>query len=159
MYECMVTTSAEHGSIGYGCQSCLWSAEQGNTCFPCTRSRLRIWSRQTSSAVTSRVSPLPSSLIIGLNLVISYSRDFSRFQQRRPHIPSTAIGSVPRSSGYTFAYRRRSLPRVRRHTEPVVLKVVPVTGGAFSGVTKERQRDWESCNRTRKRRILRSDPH
>ena len=24
---------------------------------------------------------------------------------------------------------------------------------------RERQRDWESCNRTRKRRILRSDTH
>ena len=39
-------------------QSCLWSAEQGKMHFPCPRSRLRIWSRETGSAVPSRVSPL-----------------------------------------------------------------------------------------------------
>ena len=30
-------------------------------------------------------------------------------------IPSTAIGSLPGSSGHAIAYRWRSLPRVRRH--------------------------------------------
>ena len=33
-----------------------WSAEQGKRIFPCPRSRLRIWSRKTASAVLSRVS-------------------------------------------------------------------------------------------------------
>ena len=38
--------------------------------FPCTRSRLRIWSRETGSAVPSRVSLLIS--ILRLNLVLNY---------------------------------------------------------------------------------------
>ena len=38
--------------------------------FSCPRSRLRIWSRDTSSAVPSRVSLLIS--ILGLNLVLTY---------------------------------------------------------------------------------------
>ena len=37
-------------------QACAWSAEQGKLIFLCPRSRLRIWSRETGSAVpTSRV--------------------------------------------------------------------------------------------------------
>ena len=40
--------------------------------FPCPRcSRLRIWSRETGSAVPSRVS-LPISILIKLNLVLTY---------------------------------------------------------------------------------------
>ena len=35
---------------------CSWSAEQGKRIFPCPRSRLKIWSRETGSAVSSRVS-------------------------------------------------------------------------------------------------------
>ena len=35
-----------------------WSAEQGNRMFPCPRLHLRIWSRETSSAVPSGVSLL-----------------------------------------------------------------------------------------------------
>ena len=45
-------------STGFGCQSCSWSAEQEKCLFPCPRSRLRIRSRETGSAVPSRVSPL-----------------------------------------------------------------------------------------------------
>ena len=41
-----------------------------NEYFPCPRSRLRIWSRETGSAVTSRVSLLIS--ILRLNLVLTY---------------------------------------------------------------------------------------
>ena len=55
---------------GKVCQSCLWSAEQGNIHFPCPRSRLRIWSRETGLAVPSRVSLLIS--ILRLNLVGTY---------------------------------------------------------------------------------------
>ena len=40
------------------------------TIFPCPRSRLRIWSRETGSAVPSRVSLLIS--ILKLNLVLTY---------------------------------------------------------------------------------------
>ena len=38
--------------------------------FPCPRSRLRIWSRETGSAVSYRVSLLMS--ILRLNLVLTY---------------------------------------------------------------------------------------
>ena len=38
--------------------------------FPCPRSRLRIWSRETGSAVPSRVNLLIS--ILGLNLMLTY---------------------------------------------------------------------------------------
>ena len=61
------------------------------------RSRLRMWSRETGSAVPSRVSLLIS--ILRLNLVLAYLRDSSRFpRRRRPFIyfiPPLAIGSVP----------------------------------------------------------------
>ena len=48
----------------------------------------------------------------------AYLRDSSRIPWRRPFIylkPPYAIGSVPSLSGHATAYRRRSLPRVRRH--------------------------------------------
>ena len=51
--------------------------------FPCPRSRLRIWSRETGSAVPSRVS----LLIIHTQAESgAYSRDYSRFPRRRPFI-------------------------------------------------------------------------
>ena len=46
------------------------SAEQGKWIFPCPRACLRIWSRETGSAVPSRVSLLIS--ILRLNLVLTY---------------------------------------------------------------------------------------
>ena len=85
--------------------------------FPCPRSRLRIWSRETGSAVPSRVSPLilyiqaESDWLLcthGIPPVFCGSGHLSTL--------STAIGSVPSLSGHTIiAYRWRSLPRVRRH--------------------------------------------
>ena len=48
----------------------------------------------------------------------AYLRDSSQVPRRRPYIylkPPYAIGSVPSVSGHAIAYRRRSLPRVRRH--------------------------------------------
>ena len=57
---------AEYGSTGKGCQSCSWSAEQGKI-FPCSRACLRIWSRETGSAVPSRVSLLISILRLNLD--------------------------------------------------------------------------------------------
>ena len=72
--------------------------------FPCPRSRLRIWSRETGSVVPSRVSLLIS--ILRLN-----PTDF----RDSVHKPTYAIGSVPSLSGYAITYRWRSLPRVRRH--------------------------------------------
>ena len=49
-------------------------------------------------------------------------------------ISSTAIGLAPSLSGHTVVYRWLSLSKVRRHTGPEFLKIVPVTtGAAFSG--------------------------
>ena len=48
-----------------------WSAEQGKIIFPCPRSRLRIWSRETGSAVPSRVGLL--IFILRLKLKMKYS--------------------------------------------------------------------------------------
>ena len=82
--------------------------------FPCPRSCLRIWSRETDSSVPSRVSLLIS--ILRLNKSGAYLRDSSRVPRRRPVMkPPYAIGSVPSLSGHAIAYRWRSLPRVRRH--------------------------------------------
>ena len=57
--------------------------------FPCPRSRLRIWSRETGSAVV----PSRVSLIILHTKAESgaYSRDSSHFPRRRLHTPSTII--------------------------------------------------------------------
>ena len=57
------------------------AAEQGKPILPCARSRLRIWSRETGSAVPSRVS-----LLIFHTQAESgaYSEYSSRFTRRRP---------------------------------------------------------------------------
>ena len=85
--------------------------------FPCPRSRLIIWSRETGSAVPSRVS-----LLISIHTQAesgAYLRDSSRVPRRRPFTylkpPSYAIGSVPSLSGHAIAYRWRQLPRVHQH--------------------------------------------
>ena len=51
--------------------------------FPCPRSRLRIWSRETGSVVPSRVSLLTLHTQAKSG---AYSGDSSRFPRRRPHI-------------------------------------------------------------------------
>ena len=83
--------------------------------FPCPRACLRIWSRETASAVPSRVS----LLILHTQAESgAYLRNSSRVPWRRPFLyikPPYAIGSVPSLSGHVIAYRWRSLPRVRRH--------------------------------------------
>ena len=93
---------------------------------------MRIWSRETGSAVPSRVS-----LFILLTRAEpgAYLRDSSRFPRRRTytylyrHTPSDQ-SRVYRVT-HVIAYQWRSLPRVRR-TGPVVLQVVPATGAAFA---------------------------
>ena len=79
--------------------------------FPCPCACLRIWSRETGSAVPSRVSLLIS--ILRLNLVLTYGipPEFRGGVLKPPY----AIGSVPSLSGHAIAHRWRSLPRVRRH--------------------------------------------
>ena len=74
--------SAKNGSTGYGCEICPWSASQGKWCFPCPRSRLRIWSRETGSAVPCRVI----SLILHTQAESgAYLRDSCHFPRRCLH--------------------------------------------------------------------------
>ena len=42
---------------GKVCKSCMWPAEEGKLIFSCPRSHLRIWFRDTGSAIPSRASP------------------------------------------------------------------------------------------------------
>ena len=94
-----------------------WSAEQGKLYFPCPRSRLRVWSRETSSAVLSRVSLVilyiqteSGACLLTRFLAISAATSVYLYRYS-PY----AIGSVPSLSGHANAYRWRSLPRVLRH--------------------------------------------
>ena len=82
-------------------------------CFPCPRSRLRIWSRETGSTVPSRVS-----LVILHTQTESgaYSRDFSRFPRWRPFLYTVNRHRVNSEFiSHATAYRWRSLPRHRQH--------------------------------------------
>ena len=108
------THTHTQGSTGEGCQSCLWSAKQGKLIFPWPRWCLRIWSRETVSAVLSRVSLLISILRLNLALTYGIPPEF----RGGVHLfvkPPYAIGSVPSLSGHAIAYQWLSLPRVRRH--------------------------------------------
>ena len=80
--------------------------------FPCPRSCLSIWSRETGLAVPSR-----DSLLILHTQAEScpYSLYSSRFPRRRPQLTSAAIVSARNSSSHVIAYRCRSLRRVYRH--------------------------------------------
>ena len=96
-------------------QSCSWSAQQGKLFFTCPRSRLRIWFRETDSAVPPRFSPL---IFYTRAESGPYSRDFSRFPRRRPFIMYAAnrhrISPEFIGSSHAIAYRWRSLPKGRR---------------------------------------------
>ena len=87
----------------------------------CPHSRLRIWSRETGSAVPSRVSLLHTRAESG-----AYSRDSSRVPRRRPFIylkPPEAIGSVPRVYRVTQLLRTDGVHcRESAGTGPVTLK-------------------------------------
>ena len=81
MFVCMALAT------GQGCQSCSWSAvEQGKCIIRCPRSRLRIWSRETGSAVPSHVSLLISILQAESSARL---RDSSRVPRRRLFIIGT----------------------------------------------------------------------
>ena len=99
--------------------------------FPCLRSRLRIWYRETGSP--SRPAPVFSFSTLRLNLVLTHGipPDFRGCVHLLIYtVPPYAIGSVLSLSGHTKKNSRESAG-----TGPVVLKVVPVTGAAFSGFT------------------------
>ena len=103
--ECVWSSlSADWASTGYGCQSCLWSAEQGKQNFPCPRSRLRFWSRELGSAVLSRVSPL---VLYTQAESGAYLRDstsaFPLSATVSIRTAKRAIGLVPSLSGHAIA--------------------------------------------------------
>ena len=75
--------------------------------FLCFRSRLRIWSRQTGSAVRSRVSLLIfHTSRLNLVLKLTGSSHASRFHGG---VHPTAIWSVPNLTRHATAYQWRSL--------------------------------------------------
>ena len=96
----------------------------------CPRSRPRIWSRETRSAVLSRVGLL---ILHTQAEYVVYSRDYSRSPRRRPLFKRYT------SSGQSRVYRVKQWCTDRVHcresagTGPVVLMVVPVTDPAFAG--------------------------
>ena len=94
---------AENGSTGQGCQSCSWSTEQGKIIFPFPRTCLRIWSRETGSAVPSRVSLL---ILHTQSESGAYSRDFSRFPRQRPFIYSNRHTSLGQCRLYRVVHLR-----------------------------------------------------
>ena len=100
------------------------------------RSHLRIWSRETGSAVPSRVS-----LLILHTQVESgaYLRDSSRVLRRRLFIYLNRHTPSGQSRVYQVAQLRTDGVHCRGHAGagPAVIKVVRVTGAAFSGFTME----------------------
>ena len=117
----------------YGRQPCSWPAEQENYFFPCLpRSRLRIWSRETVSAVPSRV----------VSLLVLYTQAESSAYSWASHLPPDFRGGVHQChqppSGQSQVYQATTMRTDVVHcresvgTGPAVLKVVPVTGAAFS---------------------------
>ena len=71
MYVCMVITySKGKDQPGTVTNPARGQLNREKCFFPCPRSRLRIWSRETGSAVPSRVSLLIS--VLRLNLVLTY---------------------------------------------------------------------------------------
>ena len=103
-------------------------AEQVQSIFPCPRSRLKIWSRETGSTVLSRVSLL---ILHAKAESGAYLRNSSRFPRRHPcnrHAPP----------GQSRVYRVTQIPtdgvhcRESADTGPVIPKVVPVMGAAFA---------------------------
>ena len=98
--------------------------------FPCPCLRLRIRSRETGSAVPSRVSLI---ILYTQSESGDYSRGSSRFPRRCPFI----CFNRHTPSGQSRVYRVTQLRtdgvhcRASASTGPVVLKVVPVTGAAL----------------------------
>ena len=95
-------------------ESCSWSAEQEKCFFPSPRPRLRIWSRETGSAVPSRVFLLIS--ILRLNMVLTGFLHIQSFAaasiylfktSRRHRVSPEFIGS---RNGVPMAVTAESLP-------------------------------------------------
>ena len=123
---CVVITFSRLGvNRVYGCQSCLWSADQGKRNFPCPRSHLRVWSRELGWAVPSRVSLfiLHTQAESG-----AYSKRLHfPFPLRLPLEPSYAIGLVPSLSGHAIALPMAFTTTVTQH------RAISSQGSSISG--------------------------
>ena len=101
--------------------------ENENSPVPVRSTCLRIWSRETSSVVPSRVS----SLILHTQAESgAYSRDSSRFPRRGPFIylnRHTSLGQCLLFYRVTQLRTKDVYCRESTGTGPVVLKVVPIT--------------------------------
>ena len=101
------------------------------------RTCLRIWSRETGSAVPFRVS----LLILHTQAESgAYSRDSSRFPRRRPLIYFNRHSPLCQVRLYRAKHLRTNDVHCREFaggTGSVVLKVVPVTGAAILQVTMD----------------------
>ena len=110
MYICIVTYMTRVWINRVRLPILLAAAEQGKRILPWPRSRLKFWSRETSSAIPSRASLLISilrwCLLTGF---LPSSAAASIYLFKSPY----AIGSVPNVRGHAIAYRCHSLPRVR----------------------------------------------
>ena len=105
--------------------------------FPCPRSRLKIWFRETVLAVPSHVS----LLILYTNAESgAYSRYSSRVPRRRPYFFFQHHTPSGQSRVYRVTQLRTDYVHCRESvgTGPVVLKVVRVTGAAFAS-------SWTKC--------------
>ena len=96
----------------------------------------RIWSRETGSAVPSRVSLLVPHTQAESG---TYSRNSSRFPRRRPFIYLERHTPLGQCRLYRVAQSRTNDVNCRESagTGPVVLKVVPVTDAAILQVTMD----------------------
>ena len=117
----------------YGCQSCTWSAaEKMNISMPPFAPENLVSRDEFDSLVPHQPAHLHTQASSG-----AYLRDSSRFPRRRPFIYLNR--HTP--SGHSRVYRVTQLRtdgihcRQSADTRPVVLKVVRVTGAAFSDVT------------------------
>ena len=141
MYVCMVITYiAEYmDQPGKVASPARGQADQEKGIFLCcSRSRLRIWSRETGSAVPSRVSLL---ILRTQTESDAYSRDSSGFLWWRPFTYYTAIRHRVSSEFIRSLIQLRTDGVHFRESAgtggPVVLKVVSVTGAAISGFTMD----------------------
>ena len=140
VWSVITYTVAEYGSTGGGYQSCSSSTEQGKYIFLCPRSRLRIRSQETGSAVPSRISPfilLDQAESDWLMLIVLTHGTPSAF---RDGVQLNTVNGHRVS--LEFIRSRNCVPmaftaRESAATGPVVLEVVPVTGAAFSGITMD----------------------
>ena len=124
-FTCMVT-----GKVANPVRGQLYKETYFFLCF-CLRPFLSNWSRETGSAVSSRVSSLILQIQAESSIwcLLTVPPAFRGGVIVHLFIPSTAIGPVPSLSGHAILHRWHLLPRV------LVLKVFRVTGDAFSEYT------------------------